>query len=76
MFLSSASLCCLLLLGVVCSQTTAYSEPAIDQAEVAAPRHYDNPITKATVQQSCCGCCPNYPSTNCVYCFWCPPCWQ
>ena len=91
MVLSSASLCCLLLLGVVCGLTTAspapYGEPvlnAIDQAEVALPR-YESDKTQATIQLNCCGCncygdaainsLPNY-LPYCVYCFVCPPCNQ
>ena len=88
MVLSSASLCSLLLLGVVCGLTAAspapYGEPvlnAIDQAEVAAPL-YENQMTQATIQQNCCGC-PSCPGTvvslstsDCVFCFVCPICDQ
>ena len=85
MVLSSASLCCLLLLEVVCSLTTAspapYGEPvlnAIDQAEVAAPL-YESHLTQATIQQNCCGCpsCPKFEhilTPLCEYCFMCPRC--
>ena len=79
MVLSSASLCSLLLLGVVCCLTAASPDlNAIDQAKVAAPR-YESPLTQVTIQRNCCRCCPSgswppnyYP--YCVHCTLCPIC--